>query len=301
MLFIYLLYRALCPVLHRLVLILTLRKHLHVYGRKKTIELKARYGRFPRKPDWVAKELIRMKALMPDQGCRALAATFNRCFAGKESVGKSYVHTVLTKHRHEIALVRRNLKKQKPQPVPHNLIWGLDLTGKADSQGRMHNILGIVEHDSRANLSLAGLKDKSTITLLRHLLDAVERYDKPKMIRTDNESIFTSRLFRLGLWLLGIKHQKTDKGCPWMNGRIERFFGTLKAKLDRWEVDSLDQLNGALGQFRTWYNFVRPHQNLDGRTPAEVWQGVDIYTSRPKKEYYFSAWDGLLSGYYLRL
>ncbi|MFO8024659.1 integrase core domain-containing protein [Thiohalophilus sp.] len=100
---------------------------------------------------------------------------------------------------------------------------------------------------------------------------------------------------------MGIKHQNTDNGCPWMNGRIERFFSTLKQKLELWEVDNLAQLNGALGQFRTWYNFVRPHQNLAERTPAEVWQGVDVYANRPRREYYYSAWNGLLTGYYLRL
>ena len=158
-----------------------------------------------------------------------------------------------------------------------------------------------VEHGSRANLCLHGLRDKASITLLRHLLDAIEKYGKPQFLRTDNEAVFTSRLFRFGLWLLGVKHQRTDKGCPWMNGRIERFFGTLKEKLRHWEVDSPEQLNSALGQFRFWYNHVRPHQNLDGRTPAEVWAGEDIYTAKIKQELWFEAWDGLLTGYYLRL
>nr|NIR53331.1 transposase family protein [Nitrospinaceae bacterium]NIS83729.1 transposase family protein [Nitrospinaceae bacterium]NIT80526.1 transposase family protein [Nitrospinaceae bacterium]NIU42853.1 transposase family protein [Nitrospinaceae bacterium]NIU94925.1 DDE-type integrase/transposase/recombinase [Nitrospinaceae bacterium] len=297
----YLLYRALCSALRRLALILTRRKHLPIYGRKKVLESKPRYCRFPRKPDWVPKEIVRMKALMWDHGCRKLAEIFNRRFAGKESVGKTYVYNVLVQHRHEIALLRRNLKKRKPRPMPHNLIWGLDLTGKPDSNDTTHNILGIVEHASRASLVLIGLKDKATITLLRYLLDTVECYGKPKIVRTDNESVFISRLFRFGLWLLGIKHQKTDKGCPWMNGRMERFFGTLKEKLDRWEIDSLEQLNGALGQFRAWYNFIRPHQNLQGRTPAEVWQGVDIFANRPRREFYYSAWNDLLTGYYLRL
>jgi putative transposase len=246
-------------------------------------------------------ELIRMKALMPTEGCRKLAEIFNRRFVGKESVGKTYVHGVIIKHQYEIAILRKNLKRKKPRPVPKNLVWGIDLTGKQDSEGKTHNILGIVEHASRTNLALMGLKDKSSITLLRHLLNTIEKYGKPKMVRTDNESVFTSKLFRFGLWLLGIKHQKTDKGCPWMNGRIERFFKSLKDKLDFWEVDSLVQLNGALGQFRLWYNHVRPHSNLEGRTPAEVWQGVDVYASKPKKEYWFEAWDGLLTGYYLRL
>ena len=85
-----------------------------------------------------------------------------------------------------------------------------------------------------------------------------------------------------------------------IRGRVERFFGTLKQKLDRLAVDSLEALNGALGEFRFFYNNIRPHQNLGGATPAEAWAGIDPYTSRFKDEYWFEALDGLLRGYHLR-
>ena len=35
----------------------------------------------------------------------------------------------------------------------------------------------------------------------------------------------------LALRLMGIRHQRIDPHCPWQNGRIERFFGTLKPHL----------------------------------------------------------------------
>lgn len=69
---------------------------------------------------------------------------------------------------------------------------------------------------------------------------------------------------------------------PWQNGRVERFFGTLKAKLNLWGVDSGEQLDLALGDFRDWYNHVRPHQHLGGRTPAEAWLRIDPYATAPK-------------------
>ena len=242
-----------------------------------------------------------MKALMPQAGCRSLAGSFNRRFVHRGMrVGKSYVNDTLRKHKYEIRVLRKRLKHRRPRAMPLNRVWAMDLTGKQDTGGRVHNILGLVEHGSRANLCLAALQDKASIALLRCLLDAVEKYGRPRFLRTDNEAVFTSRLFRVGLWLLGIRHQRTDKGCPWMNGRVERFFGTLKAKLGRWEVDSLEHLNNALVPFRFWYN-VRPHQHLDGRTPAEVWAGKDVFTERPTNEEWFEAWDGLLAGYYLRV
>lgn len=155
--------------------------------------------------------------------------------------------------------------------------------------------------EPRLSLDLTALKDKASISILRTLLDAIEIFGKPKFLRTDNEPVFTSRLFRFGLWLIGIRHQRIDKACPWQNGRIERFFGTLKEKLDQWQVNNSVQLGGALVQFRFWYNHVRPHQNIDGRTPAEVWREADIFTVTPKQEYWFDAWDGLLTGFYLEL
>ena len=56
-----------------------------------------------------------------------------------------------------------------------------------------------------------------------------------------------------------------------------------------------------LGKIQLWYSHVRPHQHLDGRTPTEVWQGIDFCTRQPTGKYWFEAWDGLLTGYYLRL
>lgn len=141
---------------------------------------------------------------------------------------------------------------------------------------------------------------QSTRLKLEPLAIAIGTFGKPKAIRTDNEAVFVSRTFRLALLLLGIRHQRADPGCPWQNGRIERFFGTLKDKLDRLAVDSMEALNLALGEFRFFYNHVRPHQNLSGFTPAEAWAGVDPYALKVKREYWFEAWDGLLNGYYLR-
>jgi len=216
------------------------------------------------------------------------------------TVGKTFVSEVIRNHLHEIAFLRRQIRNARPKRVPRNLIWALDLTGKATLDGRTRLVLGILEHASRAALRLEALESKSSWTLIDRLALAIRRYGKPHLLRTDNESVFTSRTFRFALLLLGIGHQRTDPHCPWQNGRIERFFGTLKQSLDRLAVDSLDALNTALGEFRFFYNHVRPHQNLAGATPAEEWARVDPYAVTVKTEYWFEAWDGLLRGYYLR-
>ena len=239
---------------------------------------------------------------MPHSGCRKIADCFNRRFAlaRQMTVGKSYVSDMVRMHHYEIAILRRQIKNAKPKTVAHNFIWALDLTGKATLDGQTLLVLAILEHASRAALTLEALHSKSSWTLVGRLVTSIKRYGKPKMIRTDNETIFTSRVFCLSLFVLGIRHQRTDLHCPWQNGRVERFFGTLKTSLDQLAVTSFDALNSALGEYRFYYNHVRSHQNLGGATPAETWTGVNPYVTRFKQEYWFEAWDGLLSGYYLR-
>ncbi|OBY59325.1 hypothetical protein A9513_004555 [Pseudomonas sp. AU12215] len=175
----------------------------------------------------------------------------------------------------------------------------MDLTGKQDIHGQQHTLLGVIEHGTRRLLELKAVPNKSAWTLLGYLFLAIGRYGKPRALRTDNERIFTGRLFTQALKWLGIRHQRSDVGCPWQNGRIERLFGTLKHKLDCWRVLNGEQLQAALTIFSFWYNAVRPHQSLNGRTPLEAWNGIDPYQRRPKRVEWFEAWDGLLSGFYL--
>lgn len=255
-----------------------------------------------RKPEWVGAEIVRLKAHLADYGCRKIADTFNRLHHAQRgmTVSKSWVATLVRERRRLIEEQRREWKGRIPRPMPANLVWGLDLTGKGDVQGSVHPILGIVDHGSRLAVRLEALSTKTTIAILRTLLDAIERHGKLRAVRTDNESSFTSFFFRLTLAVLRIRHQRTELHCPWQNGRVERFFWTLKEKLDRWAVDDLEQLGLALGDFRTWYNHVRPHQHLGGRTPAEAWAGIDPYATPPKEVRYFSAWEGTLTGYWMR-
>jgi transposase InsO family protein len=120
--------------------------------------------------------------------------------------------------------------------------------------------------------------------LVQELIQAVKCYGRPQFVRTDNEAVFVSRLFRFGLWLLGIRQQRIDLGCPWQNGRVERFIGTVKRELRQDPLTSDKDFNRKLTSIRQWYNHDRPHDHLQGRTPAEVWAGIDIFAPRRRPE-----------------
>ncbi len=277
--------------------------------RKRSHPIDSNHYHSPKKPEWLKAEILHIKALMPEAGCHTISDICNRRFAAshKVTVGKTYVHQLLLKHRYEIQSLRRDLKRKPPKIYPRNHIWGLDFTSKPDAQGRLHHILGIIDHGSRKLLYLQAVHDKTPGTVLACLQTVIRLYSKPKAIRTDNEGTFISRIFKVGLKQHSIRHQRTTPGCPWQNGRIERLFGTLKQKLDQWQVLDMAMLNRDILIFSYWYNTIRPHQNLGGRTPEEAWHGIDPYR-RPTPntpspcmgERWFTAWEGLLQGYDLR-
>ena len=112
------------------------------------------YRRAP-KPEWTRLEIIRLKAMMPCTGCRKIAEIFNRVHDCRgETVGKTYVSNVIRKHRYEIEAQRRKVRNRRHRSTPPNRVWGLDLTGKTDGRGKLHWIVGVLDHGSRADLSL---------------------------------------------------------------------------------------------------------------------------------------------------
>jgi transposase InsO family protein len=242
----------------------------------------ARCASHPRtKPDQVREGLFRIALASPDASCRVIAERFNRDHQSAGlSVGKTYVSEFL-----------RDFRQWRTSPSRHshtldtagaiNRVWAIDLTEHRLEPRTRQPLLGILDHGSRRMLTLHALRERSSIAILRLLLDAIEHYGKPKAIRTDNEAMFTSWVFAFALQWLGIRHQRTLPHCPWMNGRIERVWSTFKQMLRMCQIPDEVELQAALNMLRDAYNQRRPHQSLSGQTPDEAWR---ILIERKRKQ-----------------
>jgi putative transposase len=263
-----------------------------------------------RKPEWIAQDILRLKALLPKSaGVRQIAAAFNRIQAGKAKaantrawrVSKSYVANLLRSRKLEVQRIRESIRQRQPGISAVNHIWGVDITGKKDMNGQLHHILGIIDHGSRKLIALF-VTSKHSHLLLKHVLAAFFTHGKPRRIRTDNEYCFTSQIFQNSLKALGIRLQTSELHCPWQNGRIERLFGTFKQQLHQIQVDSAEQLQELLDEFKYWYNTIRLHQHLSYQTPQEVWQqqrqpqAQESNSRAQAKPTWWTGWDGQLSG-----
>lgn len=253
-----------------------------------------------RKPAWVVDTVIQLFT-EGDKSYRDVWKEFNRLYAiNGTTVCLGTVYAWVQKYCTEAEIVRVQTRNRFPSFSPANLRWNLDGTGKVDALGVQHFILGIIDHGTRLNLFLQHLEIANSAEILKCIFETVAQFGAPQIIRTDNASVFKSAEFQAGLKAANIRHEFTDPGCPWQNSRIERLFLTLKEKLNLILPIDGTALDHLLAEFRFWYNSIRPHQHLHNFTPMEVWTGVNPFKERPKKIFRFSAWDGMLKGFYMR-
>lgn len=90
-----------------------------------------------------------------------------------------------------------------------------------------------------------------------------------RRVLTDNAKSYTiSHAWRDVCTALQIKRRYIKTGCPWTNGKAERFNRTLQ---ERWAYrqtwTSNDDRTAALDGFLVFYNTVRGHTSLAGATP----------------------------------
>jgi transposase InsO family protein len=112
-------------------------------------------------------------------------------------------------------------------------------------------------------------KTETTIGFLRDALDFFARHGiGVRALLTDNGSSYRSHHFRQACQQMGLRHHRTKPYSPQTNGKAERFIQTALrewAYAKHWQ-DSQER-NHHLQPWNAYYNFARPHGNLDYKPP----------------------------------
>jgi transposase InsO family protein len=242
---------------------------------------KAPFHRIAAAVRWLVHEI---RALCPEKefGTRRIAMAIVR--AGVQ-LSRSSVQRILREKRPErpTPQAAASLRDPAPQAVPHGILrprirnrtWHMDLTTFEFFWLRFH-VAAILDGFSRKLLALrvyrAAPTTRNTLALVR---SCVRGFGLPRFLVTDHGTQFRKR-FKEALGKMRVSLVKGRvKSCQF-NGRVERFFRTLKLwtrlTLFAWKTAWIQK---KLDMFREWYNTERPMAILGGRTPEEAWKGDD--------------------------
>jgi transposase InsO family protein len=169
-----------------------------------------------------------------------------------------------------------------------NECWQSDFThyplaGRADTE-----ILAWLDDHSRYLLRITAHHHVSGPTVVAQFRAAAAEHSLPASTLTVNGLVYTTRFsggrggrngLETELRRLGVKQKNSRPAHPQTQGKIERFWQTLKAWLAAQSPQpaTLTQLQALLDDFARLYNHQRPHRALPHRaTPATA------YTTRPK-------------------
>jgi putative transposase len=196
--------------------------------------------------------------------------------------------------RHELTLPRKKRAKAaaNSEPLKHaegsNAVWCADFKGWFRCQdGRRCDPLTITDAYSRFLLVCQAVRRPDFWHVQPLFEAAFRKYGLPSSMRSDNGAPFASvgigGLSELSVWWikLGIRPERIQPGRPAENGRHERMHRTLKQETARPPQANLREQQKVFDRFHQEYNYERPHQALDGKTPAELYdESPRAYPSR---------------------
>lgn len=177
-----------------------------------------------------------------------------------------------------------------------NELWQMDHKGDFATQaGQRCRPFTAMDDCSRFNLALDAAADQSTRSVRRSLTQAFERYGLPEAILCDNGGPWGNVAdgtghTALSVWLLrlGIRVLHGRPYHPQTQGKEERFHRTLKNELlSRHTWRDLAHCAAEFPRYRHRYNHERPHDALNGDTPASRYRPSvrPMPTDLPTPEY----------------
>lgn len=174
---------------------------------------------------------------------------------------------VRRKKRKHISMLTR-----KPLPVGNgpNERWSMDFVSDQLADGRCFRTLNIVDNYTRESLAIEVDVSLSGQRVARVLDRLVESRGIPKNIVMDNGPEFTSRALDAWAYQNKVNLAFIAPGKPSQNGFSESFNGKFRDEcLNQHWFMSLNDARKKIEDWRTDYNYIRPHSSLGNRSPME--------------------------------
>jgi putative transposase len=156
-------------------------------------------------------------------------------------------------------------------PIRPNVLWALDFQFDTTVEGRTLKMLNVIDEFTREALAIdvdRSIDADAVVAVLDRLV--VERGAAPAYVRFDNGPEFVAHAVADWCRFAGTQSMFIDPGSPWQNAWVESFNGRFRDELlNLWHFDSLLEARVIIEDWRTDYNWNRPHTAHGALAPAE--------------------------------
>jgi transposase InsO family protein len=233
-------------------------------------------------PPEVVQAIVALRAELRTQGHDGGAQTiaYHLALQRKDVPSLSSIWRVLR---------REGLIVPEPQKRPHcsrirfeaelpNEMWQADITAWHLLDGQVVEVLNLIDDHSRLFLGADAYLRVKAADVVASFHRAAELHGLPASLLSDNGAVFTGSyrggkvLLESELERLGVAFKNSRPYHPQTCGKVERLHQTLKRYLARQApAQTLAALQGQLDGFVHYYNDIRPHRALAGRTPLQAY------------------------------
>jgi transposase InsO family protein len=232
-------------------------------------------------PDLTKRTILMLKQANPEWGCQKISDMLMRGPALPASA--SAVAQVLHEAGYQMEEVPTRPHPDKVrffERARPNQLWQTDLfTFVLKRQNRRVYLVAFMDDHSRFIVSYGLHASQSSALVLEVLRSGIASHGTPTEILTDNGSQYVTwrgkSAFTRELEKRGIKQVVARPRRPQTLGKIERFWGTLwRECIESAVFIDLGDAQKRIGLFIDHYNFQRPHQGIEGLTPADRFFGA---------------------------
>lgn len=232
-------------------------------------------------------EVIALRRQHPTWGPRKLARVLERRARRGEKTPSARTIARILDRAGEVKKKRAGTRRPgriedapKVEAMDVNDVWTVDFKGwwRAKDDGRCEP-LTVRDMYSRFVLAVVLMPSTKTEPVQEAFQRLFEQHGLPQAILVDNGSPFASTSARGGLtrlsawWVsLGIRLIRSRPGCPQDNGAHERMHADMSQELQVAPAETVLDQQAACDRWRHEFNHVRPHEALDGATPADKYK-----------------------------
>jgi len=239
-------------------------------------------GRKP-SPQKLKDKIVEVKKSLPEYGLKKLRDVLSR-FEGisiaPNTIKKILVENDLYEPPHVPPKkdVKPHVKRfERANPMQ---LWQSDITSFVLKRTGQRVYLVVFKDDhSRYVVSWSLALQQTGSFVIECLLDGVQKYGLPQEVLTDQGRQYFSwrgkSEFQKVLAREGIEHVVARSHHPQTLGKCERLWKTIGIEFwERAKPQDLDEARERLSHYFNHYNHFRPHQGIEGMTPADRFFGI---------------------------